>query len=169
MKKGDVRIWRFVGGKTEGEFTGGNDTRKSSLSLRALVLSELCDEYKGKIQFLSHGLHERVPGSVHNGSLSWKSRLSIANDIASALVYLHTAFSTPIVHRNLKPSIFIVDQGGVAKLLDFSLSILIPLGESQVEDMLVGTYGFAEPEYIATGILTRKTDVTVSVQFFLKF
>ncbi|XP_028084202.1 probable serine/threonine-protein kinase PBL9 [Camellia sinensis] len=64
-----------------------------------------------------------------------------------------------VLNRNLKPSIFIVDQVGVAKLLDFSLSISIPLGESQVEDMVVGTYGFAEPEYIATGILTAKTDV----------
>ncbi|KAI7991204.1 Non-functional pseudokinase ZED1 [Camellia lanceoleosa] len=124
-----------------------------------LQFSALVYEYKGKIQFLSHGLHERVPGSVHNGSLSWKSRLSIANDIASALVYLHTTFSTPIVHRNLKPSNFIIDQGGVAKLLDFSLSISIPQGESQVEDMVVGTCGFTEPKYMATGILTSKTDV----------
>ncbi|KAH7867333.1 hypothetical protein Vadar_032062 [Vaccinium darrowii] len=120
--------------------------------------SALVYECETSIKLLSNGLYE-MDRSSDNLTLAWKTRLSIANDIASALVHLHTTFSTPIVHRNLKPGNIILDQNGVAKLLDFSLAIRIPPGESQVEDMVVGTYGFAEPEYVATGIVTVKTDV----------
>ncbi|KAI8554674.1 hypothetical protein RHMOL_Rhmol05G0116600 [Rhododendron molle] len=115
-------------------------------------------ECETSIQVLSNGLYE-MDRSSDKLTLAWESRLSIANDIASALVHLHTTFSTPIVNRNLKPGNIIIDQNGVAKLVDFSLAIRIPPGESQVEDIVVGTYGFAEPEYVATGIVTVNTDV----------
>ncbi|KAG5548298.1 hypothetical protein RHGRI_013858 [Rhododendron griersonianum] len=115
-------------------------------------------ECETSIQVLSNDLYE-MDRSSDNLTLAWETRLSIANDIASALVHLHTAFSTPIVNRNLKPGNIIIDQNGVAKLVDFSLAIRIPPGESQVEDIVVGPYGFAEPKYVATGIVTVKTDV----------
>ncbi|PSS02750.1 Non-functional pseudokinase [Actinidia chinensis var. chinensis] len=113
----------------------------------------------GSLQIFSYSLNKREGKIVQNGSLSWTERLSIANDIASAVVYLHTAFSTPILHRNLKLKEVMIDRCGVARLLDCSLCIAIPPGESQVEDAVVGTSGFPEPQYCLTGILTEKTDV----------
>ncbi|KAI8031763.1 Non-functional pseudokinase ZED1 [Camellia lanceoleosa] len=109
----------------------------------------------GSIELLSKHLYE----SKCSSSLTWKSRLKIANDIAYAIIYMHTAFSVPIIYRDLEPNDIIIDQSGVAKLLDFSVSISIPPGETQVEDKVVGTVGFIDPEYMSMGSLTEKSDV----------
>lgn len=89
----------------------------------------------------------------------WTSRLRIANDIANAIVYLHMAFPTPIIYRFLNTSNVLVDQYGVAKLFDFSMSIALPPGELQVLDDVRGTIGYLDPEYLSTGFVSQKTDV----------
>ncbi|KAL3538753.1 hypothetical protein ACH5RR_002119 [Cinchona calisaya] len=92
--------------------------------------------------------------------LPWKSRLRIAKDIAYAVVYLHTAFSAPIIHANLSPKKVIVDQHGVAKLFDFSLSISLHPEESHLQDVGVGCMVVSiDPEYQKTGIASTKFDV----------
>ncbi|KAH0662350.1 hypothetical protein KY284_027281 [Solanum tuberosum] len=92
---------------------------------------------------------------------SWGNRLRIANQVASAIVFLHTEFTTPIIYKDLKPSNVIIDQNsGVAKLLNFSLSVSLPPGELQVvKDVTCGTYGYLAPEYAVSGIVTQNTDV----------
>nr|XP_004242002.1 non-functional pseudokinase ZED1 isoform X1 [Solanum lycopersicum]ULP54368.1 SlZRK [Solanum lycopersicum] len=93
-------------------------------------------------------------------SLSWGSRLRVARDVASAVVFLHTEFTTPIIHRNIKSSKVIIDEiCGVAKIVDFSLSISLPPGELEVQDQACGTMGYVAPENLASGISTQKTDV----------
>uniref|UniRef100_A0A5B7C8R7 Protein kinase domain-containing protein n=1 Tax=Davidia involucrata TaxID=16924 RepID=A0A5B7C8R7_DAVIN len=118
-------------------------------------------DYSGNEPLINKLLYDRDRASDHDQDrlLSWKSRLSIAKDIANVVVYLHTALSRPVVHRNLKPTNIMVDQHGVAKLFDFSLSISIPLGESGVGDNPVGTFGYSDPEYNQSGFVTEKTDV----------
>lgn len=91
--------------------------------------------------------------------LSCGSRIKIAKDIASVICYLHSAFPTPIIYRDLTPNKVIIDQCGVAKLFDFTFSISLPPGELQVEDLVKGTYGYLEPQYAITGFITQKTDV----------
>ncbi|KAL7236217.1 hypothetical protein ACSBR1_019472 [Camellia fascicularis] len=103
--------------------------------------------------------HKNVLKLIGRSLLSLKSRVRIASEIAYAFVYLHTAFSTPTIRRNLKSDIVIIDRCGVAKLLDFSISIVIPPGESQVKDMVISSRSLVEPQYLQTGILTEKTDV----------
>ncbi|TMW92411.1 hypothetical protein EJD97_013088 [Solanum chilense] len=94
-------------------------------------------------------------------SLSWGSRLRVARDVASAIVFLHTEFTTPIIHRDIKPSNVIIDEkSGVAKILNFSLSISLPPGELEVkDDGVCGTHGYIAPEYEHQLIITQKTDV----------
>ncbi|EFH52697.1 predicted protein [Arabidopsis lyrata subsp. lyrata] len=46
-----------------------------------------------------------------------------------------------------------------AKLSSFSLSLPIPEGESGVYDMVCGTQGFAEPQYMRTGFVTENVDI----------
>ncbi|KAL2512067.1 Protein kinase superfamily protein [Abeliophyllum distichum] len=92
-------------------------------------------------------------------SLSWTSRLRIASEIASVIAYLHNAFPTPIIFRNINPNNVIIDQHGVAKLFGFSLSISLPPGKLQVEDNVYGTIGYLDPAYFLSGIVTQKTDV----------
>ena len=107
--------------------------------------------------------HQREP-------LSWQSRLKIAREIAHAISYLHTAFSRPIVHRDIKPGNVFLDQHGVAKLTDFSFSISIPEGETHAEDVLCGsgTQYFVCPHYLATNYITEKVDVYSFGSFLLE-
>ncbi|KAH0666074.1 hypothetical protein KY285_027280 [Solanum tuberosum] len=114
-------------------------------------------QYVGAIT-LSDLLFKKV--NLNRKSLCWGHRLRVARDVASAIVFLHTEFSTPIIHRNIKPFNVIIDEkSGVAKILDFSLSISLPPGELEVVDIVCGTYGYIAPANFASGISTQKTDV----------
>ncbi|CAN4097802.1 unnamed protein product [Withania somnifera] len=99
-------------------------------------------------------------GNHDRKSLSWGNRLRIANEVASAIVFLHTEFTTPIIHRDIKPSKVIIDQNtGVAKIVDFSLAVPLPPGKLEVTDRVNGTIGYLPPEYGYSGIITQKIDV----------
>jgi len=91
--------------------------------------------------------------------LPWKCRLRIAMGIANAVAYLHTAFSRPVVHRDIQSPTIILDEDNVARLIDFSLSISIPEGQLHAEDAVRGRTGYIDPEYWTTGHVTEKTDV----------
>ncbi|KAL9234025.1 hypothetical protein vseg_008946 [Gypsophila vaccaria] len=98
-----------------------------------------------------------------NEPLEWKRRLHIAWEVAHAVSYLHTAFSRPIIHRDLNPSNIYLDQDGSARLSDFSLSISIPVGETHADliDSKVcgGTLGYVAPEYYLCGKMSESSDV----------
>ncbi|CAI9781026.1 unnamed protein product [Fraxinus pennsylvanica] len=52
------------------------------------------------------------------------------------------------------------DFKGVAKLIDFSLCVALPPGESQLEvDTIVKTTGYMDRDYLTSGIITEKVDV----------
>jgi len=105
-------------------------------------------------------LFDRISISRRQGKpMLWRSRLKIARQIAHAIAYLHTAFSKPIIHRDIRPRNILLDQHDVPKLTDFSLSISIPEGETHVEDVVRGTVGFLCPSYFSTNRITEKTDV----------
>ncbi|KAG8648274.1 serine/threonine-protein kinase ZRK1 [Manihot esculenta] len=92
--------------------------------------------------------------------LSWKNRLKIAVDVANAIAYLHTAFPRPIVHRDIKSTVILLDEECRAKLSDFSLSISIPEGETHIQDEnVIGTLGYLAPEYLSESKFNEKIDV----------
>ena len=109
------------------------------------------------------GLANRIQGtrgSRQHQPLTWISRLKIAREIAHAISYLHTAFSRPIIHRDIDMRNIFLDQHDVAKLSNFELSISVPKGETHVQvDILSWCVGFMSPEYFATGKVTEKVDV----------
>ncbi|XP_015161011.1 non-functional pseudokinase ZED1-like [Solanum tuberosum] len=85
--------------------------------------------------------------------------VEVARDVASAIVFLHTEFTTPIIHRDIKPHNVIIDENsGFAKIVDFSSSISLPPGKLEIQDRLCGTIGYVAPEYNQQGIITQKTD-----------
>ncbi|KAG8633452.1 hypothetical protein MANES_18G105900v8 [Manihot esculenta] len=89
--------------------------------------------------------------------LPWDIRFKIALGTARGLAYMHTHV---ILHRDLKSSNILLDKFYNAKISDFGLAFLGPsAGSSHVETTLAGTYGYAAPEYIATGHLYVKSDV----------
>jgi serine/threonine protein kinase len=105
-------------------------------------------------------LADRIYISKRKGTpMVWQSRLKIARQIAHAIAYLHTAFSRPIIHRDIKPQNILLHQYDVPKLAYFSFSISIPEGKTYVEDEVCGTQGFLCPNYLLTNRITEKTDV----------
>ncbi|KAK4343023.1 hypothetical protein RND71_038839 [Anisodus tanguticus] len=92
--------------------------------------------------------------------LSWAVRLKIAQDAARGLTYLHEEMDVQIIFRDFKSSNILLDEQWNAKLSDFGLARLgPPEGQSHVSTAVVGTMGYAAPEYVQTGRLTSKSDV----------
>ncbi|CAA6655517.1 unnamed protein product [Spirodela intermedia] len=93
-------------------------------------------------------------------TLSWPMRLKVALDAARGLTYLHEEMSFQIIFRDLKTSNILLDENWNAKLSDFGLARQGPAeGLSHVSTAVVGTIGYAAPEYIQTGRLTAKSDI----------
>ncbi|KAK7379700.1 hypothetical protein VNO78_34389 [Psophocarpus tetragonolobus] len=116
-------------------------------------------------------VYEFMPkGSLHNHlfrripnfePLSWNTRLQIAIGAARGLTFLH-ASEPPVIHRGLKTSNILLDGNYNAKISDFGLAKLGPSDvESHVTTRVMGTLGYAAPEYVATGHLYVKSDVYV--------
>lgn len=91
--------------------------------------------------------------------LSWETRIKIATGAARGLAFLHTT-EKQVIYRDFKASNILLDEDFNAKLADFGLAKLGPMnGDSHVTTDIVGTYGYAAPEYMATGHLYVKSDV----------
>ncbi|KAJ8750613.1 hypothetical protein K2173_015787 [Erythroxylum novogranatense] len=91
--------------------------------------------------------------------LSWNLRLKVALGAAKGLAFLHSA-ETKVIYRDFKTSNVLLDSNYNAKLSDFGLAKDGPTGDkSHVSTRVMGTYGYAAPEYLATGHLTAKSDV----------
>ncbi|XP_023637263.1 probable inactive receptor-like protein kinase At1g65250 [Capsella rubella] len=111
----------------------------------------VCEYAEGITQ---NDLHQIDP------TLPWNTRIKIARDISNSLAYLHTAFSTTFIHKNVHPRNVFLDVKGVAKLGDFRNCVTIPQGESFVREYkLEGTYGYLDPNYMSKGIITENVDV----------
>ncbi|CAI0441919.1 unnamed protein product [Linum tenue] len=92
-------------------------------------------------------------------TLPWGTRLKIAIGAAKGLAFLHGAES-PVIYRDFKTSNVLLDSDFTAKLSDFGLATMGPEGsKSHVTTRVMGTYGYAAPEYVSTGHLTTKSDV----------
>ncbi|AQK81064.1 Protein kinase superfamily protein [Zea mays] len=84
-------------------------------------------------------------------SLTWTTRVAVALHVARGLAFLHGS-DRPIIYRDFKTSNILLDAEFNAKLSDFGLAKEGPMGdETHVSTRVMGTYGYAAPEYIATG------------------
>ncbi|XP_072983427.1 serine/threonine-protein kinase RIPK-like [Typha latifolia] len=107
-----------------------------------------------------------VRGSLENhlfkrffASLPWSTRLKIAVGAAKGLAFLHGS-EKPVIYRDFKASNILLDSDYNAKLSDFGLAKDGPEGDdTHVSTRVMGTQGYAAPEYIMTGHLTAKSDV----------
>ncbi|KAL8129031.1 hypothetical protein V2J09_018186 [Rumex salicifolius] len=91
--------------------------------------------------------------------LSWELRLKVALGAAKGLAFLHSS-ETKVIYRDFKTANVLLDSDYNAKLSDFGLAKDAPTGDkSHVSTRVMGTYGYAAPEYLATGHLTAKSDV----------
>ncbi|XP_010441480.2 PREDICTED: probable receptor-like protein kinase At5g47070 [Camelina sativa] len=92
--------------------------------------------------------------------LTWDLRLRIAQDAARGLTYLLEEMDFEIIFRDFKSSNILLDEDWIAKLSGFGLASLGPSKEpTHVSTSVVGTIGYAAPEYIQAGRLTLKSHV----------
>ncbi|KAI4377333.1 hypothetical protein MLD38_014978 [Melastoma candidum] len=103
-----------------------------------------------------------TPAFSHEGTvpLPWSNRIKIAIGAAKGLAFLH-GNPKPVIYRDFKTSNILLDTEYNAKLSDFGLAKAGPQGDkTHVSTRVVGTYGYAAPEYVMTGHLTSKSDVS---------
>ncbi|KAI7724836.1 hypothetical protein M8C21_006950 [Ambrosia artemisiifolia] len=92
-------------------------------------------------------------------ALPWVHRTKILMGVASALAYLHQECENQVIHRDVKASNIMLDEGFTAKLGDFGLARRIEHDKSPDATVAAGTMGYLAPEYLLTGRASEKTDV----------
>ncbi|GAX73003.1 hypothetical protein CEUSTIGMA_g455.t1 [Chlamydomonas eustigma] len=101
-----------------------------------------------------------------NGSLNYLAILDNAIDVSRDIVHL---LRLNIVHADMKArnNVLLVrnpseDQGVIAKVSDFGLSIKMELLETHVSNVFQGTTSHMAPEVLESGSLSKAADVRVS-------
>ncbi|WVZ63195.1 hypothetical protein U9M48_012848 [Paspalum notatum var. saurae] len=116
-------------------------------------------------EFLPNGsLEDRLRCKLHTKPLPWRMRIRIAADICTALIFIHSNKPKSIAHGDLKPDNVLLDANFVGKLGDFGISRSLNLTNTTVTpyhrtDQIMGTLGYMDPGYIASGELTAQYDV----------
>lgn len=96
----------------------------------------------------------------YSGIMPWLTRIKVAIGAAKGLSFLHEE-EKPVIYRDFKASNILLDCDFNAKLSDFGLATDGPEGDDThvTTTRVVGTEGYAAPEYIMTGHLTTMSDV----------
>ncbi|KAJ1403529.1 Serine/threonine-protein kinase, active site [Sesbania bispinosa] len=118
-------------------------------------------------EYLPNGsLEDRLNCKDNTPPLSWQTRIHIAAELCSALIFLHSSKPHSIVHGDLKPSNILLDANLVSKLSDFGISRILSCEEDSSNNisqfwMTVpkGTFVYMDPEFLTSGELTPKSDV----------
>ncbi|XVE78550.1 hypothetical protein DITRI_Ditri13aG0154500 [Diplodiscus trichospermus] len=114
-------------------------------------------------EYMSRGSLSNYLFGEADALLGWKQRLQICIGVARGLHYLHAGAKRGVVHRDIKSSNILLDDEGSSKISDFALSKTGPLSNMSKPfiktEAVLGTYGYASPEYIRSGELTEKSDV----------
>ncbi|XP_039032667.1 probable serine/threonine-protein kinase PBL12 [Hibiscus syriacus] len=110
-------------------------------------------------EYLPRGSLENQLFRRYSATLPWSIRMKIALGAANGLAFLHEA-DKPVIYRDFKSSNILLDSDYNCKLSDFGLAKDGPAGgETHVTTRVMGTQGYAAPEYIMTGHLTTMSDV----------
>ncbi|CAL1358623.1 unnamed protein product [Linum trigynum] len=114
-------------------------------------------------EFLANGsleewLHPVERADEPPKSLSFRQRMNVAINVASALDYLHHQCEMPIVHCDLKPSNILLDEDkvghvgdfGLARFLRSSIDNLSSASQTSSTICIKGTIGYAPPGKYST-------------------
>ncbi|KAM7277222.1 hypothetical protein ACFE04_019088 [Oxalis oulophora] len=125
------------------------------------LIGYCCEEQNRLLvyEYMPRGSLENQLFRRYSAALPWSTRMKIALEAARGLGFLHE-MDKPVIFRDLKSSNILLDSDFTVKLSDFGLATDGPQGnETHVTTRVMGTQGYAAPEYIRTGHLTTMSDV----------
>ncbi|XP_009411180.3 wall-associated receptor kinase 5 [Musa acuminata AAA Group] len=111
-------------------------------------------------EYISNGsLFDVLHPEHYTSPLPLQARLTIAEQAAEALAYLHSATNRSIIHGDVKSLNILLDGDLSAKVSDFGASQLVPMDEDEFIVFVQGTLGYLDPECMQTRRLTDRSDV----------
>lgn len=125
------------------------------------LIGYCCEEEQRLLvyEYMARGSLENQLLRRYSVSLPWLTRMKIVVGAAKGLAFLHEA-EKPVIFRDFKASNILLDSDFTPKLSDFGLAKDGPDGdETHVSTRVMGTEGYAAPEYVMTGHLTAASDV----------
>ncbi|KAL9684372.1 hypothetical protein QQ045_021808 [Rhodiola kirilowii] len=111
-------------------------------------------------EYLENGsLEDRLACKRKNTPpLSWQTRIRIAAETCSVLLFLHS--NKPlIIHGNLKPSNVHLGAGLVSKISDLGASRLVHVQQTENSANSNPPSEYTDPEFLETGQLTPQSDI----------
>ncbi|GJS30221.1 protein kinase, ATP binding site-containing protein [Tanacetum coccineum] len=122
-----------------------------------------CDEDGEKILMYEYASNNSLEKHLESSDLTWINRLKICIGAARGLAYLHDPDDTQqrVLHRDIKSGNILLDESWNAKISDFGLSKIGPANQENtfVISNVVGTLGYCDPQYMATGLVTTTIGV----------
>ncbi|VAH12255.1 unnamed protein product [Triticum turgidum subsp. durum] len=109
-------------------------------------------------EFISNGSLEDILHKDKSKLLNLDVRLSILQESAHGLSYMHSQTHTTILHGDVKPANILLDENFTPKISDFGISRLIAKDKEQTAN-IIGDMTYMDPVYLKTGRLTDRSDV----------
>ena len=127
-----------------------------------VTLIGVCPEIWALIyEYLPNGsLEDRLSRKNNTPPLSWQTRIHIATEICSALIFLHSSKPQRLVHGNLKPGNILLDTNFGCKLSDFGVChALSSLENSSNMTNPISRFPYLDPQFHTTRTLTPSSDI----------
>ncbi|CAH1438627.1 unnamed protein product [Lactuca virosa] len=158
VKRLDVK-----GGQGQNEFLMEIFMLSSYKHENLVTLVGFCEEGDEKIIVYEHEGRGSLDKYLATDHLTWVQRLLICLGAARGLNYLHTGVGEGhrVLHRDIKSSNVLLDENWEAKISDFGLSKIGPTNQefTFLVTNAAGTFGYVDPLYVSTGVLTKESDV----------
>lgn len=126
-----------------------------------VMLIGTCLEYRSLVyEYLQNGsLEDRLACKDKTPPLTWKTRITAASEICSALVFLHSN-QPSIIHGNLKPSKVLFDSNFACKLSGFGYHRLVTHGKDTDNGLVADLSSvYVDPVFLESGKLALESDV----------
>ncbi|GKE04837.1 U-box domain-containing protein 32-like protein isoform X1, partial [Tanacetum coccineum] len=125
-----IKMLPSLGSQGDAEFEDEAEVLSRVRHPNIVTLIGVCPESRSLVyEYLENGsLENRITSRGRTPPLQWHSRIQIASDICSALMFIHSS-KPPITHGNLNLNNILLDSNHVSKISDLGINRLIPDSE----------------------------------------